>query len=390
MSLKLKILIISMAVLLVILGGIGAYGYYTGKFLSSADELEKARQIDENSKAAKYTSCSNGVCLGIDDYLDQVEPGKRILVKAWVTVPAGKKLEVNRGSNGGYFSTWFYVGDRAYLPTNASDIIFPDGRTEFNMYITLPSNPTWEGIYETISLSGRLVEACAYPYGSHSTVNFCYGYGYGYGYNTPKNIYLHAEHSTPFIFPKPNLISNKPANDAINVPLNTKVSATLDQPLNPSLTKMLVAKASLEDEGTISYENDNKTIVLTPKTPLTPDTKYVVNVRANGENNLFTWTFTTAKTQPPVVKINSPADGTTTTAANITVTGTVTDSDTPFNQLQVKVNNVTTSIASNGTYSAKVNLQTGKNTITVAATDLNNGSDSKTITVTRQGTGCQR
>ena len=363
-----------MAVLLAVLGGIGVYGYYTGKLSSSADELEKAKQIDAASRAAKFTSCNSEVCVGIDDFLDTAEPGQKISVKAWITVPAGKNFKLANYTGGyGYLVTWVDFGSRYFSPTNAREIVFPDGRTEFTMYVTVPENPTSPNIYEAISLSGRLINSDEFGYGS----------GYGYSNN---QIYLYASHGTPIISQPPKLVSQYPASGANGVPLNAKITATFDKPLNPSIVSMSVdSEGHYIVSGTIAYESDNKTISFTPNNMIQPGTEYKARIHLGGigsDTHSVVWSFTTTTTKPPVVKISSPTNGSTTSQSNIMVQGSVSDPDTQVQQLVLKVNNQITPINSNGSFSQKVDLSKSNNTVTVIATDPEKNQDTKTITVT--------
>lgn len=405
MSSRLKILTICMAVILVVLGAVSAYGYYTGKFTSSADELAKAKQLDADAKTARYSSCSNGVCVGIDDYLGEVRPGQKISINAWITVPAGKafKLVYRLGAGKyGYFSTYVEVGNKGYSPTYGYEMTFPDGRTDFNMFITIPSNPSAPNIFESVYLGGQLIDSNAFGYSN---------FGYGYGYNNNPGIFLYASHQTTIKKPLPKPIALQPADNSNNVPVNTPITAEFDSPLTPAVVSFNVFGNKLPITGTLSYQNDNKKITFTPTNNLANNTYYSARVNTNTGScgtgsgsgsgtgtstgggpgpvcgnyvDIANWAFVTAKTQPPVVKISYPVNGYTTTAANITVTGTVSDPDTAAPLVKVTVNKIQTlPLNSNGAFSQKINLVYGTNTITVIATDPDKNVTTKTISITR-------
>jgi RHS repeat-associated protein len=133
--------------------------------------------------------------------------------------------------------------------------------------------------------------------------------------------------------------------------------------------------------------------VNTNGTPLTPGSgsSYSGSVALALGANVLTTTATdaagnatsvvrtvTRDTTPPVLTVTSPAEGTTTAADSIDVSGTASDETA----LSVTVNGSAAPV-SNGTFSARAALAAGSNTITVAASDAAGNATTITRTVTR-------
>ena len=102
----------------------------------------------------------------------------------------------------------------------------------------------------------------------------------------------------------------------------------------------------------------------------------------SGKSDTATLTVTTAGSLPPTVSIASPQDGYSTVDRTVTVEGTVVATPA-LSEATLTVNDESKTITvSNGTFSKKVILQKGDNTVTVSASNLV-GTDSDSITVTR-------
>jgi alpha-tubulin suppressor-like RCC1 family protein len=86
---------------------------------------------------------------------------------------------------------------------------------------------------------------------------------------------------------------------------------------------------------------------------------------------------------PPVVTLNSPVDGTTTTASSTTMTGTVADDGAGIDT--VRCNGSIVSPVS-GQVSCVVQLQLGRNPLVLSVTDLAGHTSSAGVTLTRIGT----
>lgn len=87
-------------------------------------------------------------------------------------------------------------------------------------------------------------------------------------------------------------------------------------------------------------------------------------------------------TTPPRILITSPDNNTKTEKDFIEVSGYITDDDSGIEE--AKLNNTRLSLASDGSFSQRVNLNLGSNTIRITATDKADNEESLSITVTRE------
>jgi PGF-pre-PGF domain-containing protein len=113
---------------------------------------------------------------------------------------------------------------------------------------------------------------------------------------------------------------------------------------------------------------------------------HFVNVSARDAAGNIVWNNLTSYVIDilnPTINITFPANGASTTASSITVTGYVNGTgSTP----SVKVNNITATII-NDTYSVSVPLSIGSNTITATVTDAAGNTNTSSITVSRTTSG---
>ncbi len=117
--------------------------------------------------------------------------------------------------------------------------------------------------------------------------------------------------------------------------------------------------------------------------PLVEGSNFITIVATDAAGNTTTVVRTGTKdATPPVITISSPADGSTTQNATVTVTGTVQDATA----VTVTVNG-TNAPVTNGNFSADVSVAIGSNTITVIATDAAGNSATRTESVTRTQAG---
>ncbi|HSY35448.1 MAG TPA: Ig-like domain-containing protein [Acidobacteriaceae bacterium] len=115
----------------------------------------------------------------------------------------------------------------------------------------------------------------------------------------------------------PQLVSTSPANTATNVPINSAVSGTFSEAMNPltisTSTFTLTGPGSTAVVGTVSYDALDFIATFTPNANLLPSTQYTATI-TNGATNLAAnslaaggvpnpWVFTTGATvvPPPVV-----------------------------------------------------------------------------------------
>lgn len=87
-------------------------------------------------------------------------------------------------------------------------------------------------------------------------------------------------------------------------------------------------------------------------------------------------------TTPPRILITSPDANTKTEQDFIEVTGYITDDDSGVEE--AKLNNTKLSLSSDGSFSQRVNLNLGSNTIRITAKDRAGNEESQSITVTRE------
>jgi RHS repeat-associated protein len=166
-------------------------------------------------------------------------------------------------------------------------------------------------------------------------------------------------------------------------------SLTVEAPADNSATKNATAtvNATATDATTAVSVNTNGT-------PLTPgaNNSFTGTVALEVGANVLTTTATdaagnatsvvrnvTRDTLAPVLTVTAPNEGASTTSDSITVSGTVTD-DTP---VTVAANGLNLPVTS-GSFSGKVGLMAGPNTITVIATDAATNSATETRSVTRE------
>lgn len=130
----------------------------------------------------------------------------------------------------------------------------------------------------------------------------------------------------------PSITSTIPTNGAINVPINTVISATFSEEINPDTVNagtFTVIDANGEPiPGMVSYGNNNTVMIFTPDNSLGYNTAYtatittdVTDVDGNAldiSNGLNVWSFTTINeadvvpptvNTPPIVISTIPADG---------------------------------------------------------------------------------
>ena len=107
------------------------------------------------------------------------------------------------------------------------------------------------------------------------------------------------------VLPRPAVVSTAPAEAATGIPVDTIISATFNQQMNPSTvnesTFVLSDPESALVPGEVTYDSANFIGMFTPHSPLLPATTYTVGI-SSGVTNIadkplpadFTWTFTTA------------------------------------------------------------------------------------------------
>jgi hypothetical protein len=131
----------------------------------------------------------------------------------------------------------------------------------------------------------------------------------------------------------PYVVSVSPANQAIQVPVNTIVTVTFNKalsataPLNNVITLSSVA-GPVAGNTSLSALN---TLTFTPSAPLMNNTIYTVTVDGavsfggNVQTNAFTSSFVSPETTAPVLQLNSPSNGSYVNTATPTISISLSD-----------------------------------------------------------------
>jgi RHS repeat-associated protein len=115
--------------------------------------------------------------------------------------------------------------------------------------------------------------------------------------------------------------------------------------------------------------------------PLAEGTNILTLVATDAAGNSATTTRSlTLDTTPPALAVSSPADGTTTEAESVPVSGTVIDASV----VHVTINGAPAAVASGGAFDGMMALTVGANSLTVVATDSAGNVASVVRSVTRQ------
>jgi hypothetical protein len=173
--------------------------------------------------------------------------------------------------------------------------------------------------------------------------------------------------------PAPQVTITAPTNLSVTNLSPVTVNGTVD---DPSATLTVNGISVPQSSGSFSIP-----------VPLVEGLNVLTAVATNSSGVASTATVqVTLDTTPPHITIDSPADGTTTTAASLTVTGLANDvvvGTVNALDVQVTVNGITAQVA-NRTYSAaNVPLSVGLNTIQAKAVDRAGNAATTSVTVTR-------
>ena len=137
---------------------------------------------------------------------------------------------------------------------------------------------------------------------------------------------------------RPSLLTIIPANDATNVPVDTTITYTFDEVLDPTSvneTSLPVRLDGLSGNVAGSYAVSGETVIFTPLTPLPggvtvrPQGGGLVRDLAGNSGNGISTTFTTAATAdvtPPAVTLITPSNGATDVPVRIPVVLTFSES----------------------------------------------------------------
>src|SRR3984885_14838547 len=124
----------------------------------------------------------------------------------------------------------------------------------------------------------------------------------------------------------PTVTATNPANGAMNVPINQKITATFSEAMNPATITaagtftLAVTAGGAAVTGTVTYVAATNTAMFAPTGNLLPSTQYTATITTaaqsaaagNGLANTFMWSFTTGLTADltaPTIIVTNPASG---------------------------------------------------------------------------------
>jgi len=211
---------------------------------------------------------------------------------------------------------------------------------------------------------------------------------------SPPNTTLEADYATDAFTvdaTAPTVVSRYPASGAINVPIDTVVTATFSEAMNASTitTGSFTLKiGSTPVSGSVSYNAGTYTATFTPSANLADDTIYtaslstvVTDAAGNALGAASTWNFTTGVVPditPPLVDI-TPLSPDPTEDTTPTFTGTATDTQSNIASVEYRVDSGSwvAATASDGAFDSlsegytftTSTLSAGEHTVYVRTTD---------------------
>jgi hypothetical protein len=157
------------------------------------------------------------------------------------------------------------------------------------------------------------------------------------GAKDPAGVALAANYVWTFTTaPPPTVVSTVPLTGATAVPVNTLVSATFSEAMNPATitaaTFTLTGPGATAVTGTVTYTGDTATF--TPAAVLAAITLFTATITTGAQDPTgaglaanYVWTFTTAA--PPTVVSTIPANGATAVPTNSVVSATFSEAMAP-------------------------------------------------------------
>jgi len=143
----------------------------------------------------------------------------------------------------------------------------------------------------------------------------------------------------------PAVISSNPANGAVTVPINQKITATFSEAMNPASVvtagtfTVAIAGGGTMVAGSVAYVAASDTATFTPATSLLPSTHYTAAINTTAHSaagnalasNYF-WSFTTGTTvnsTAPTVILTIPTSGMTSVPTNEKLSATFSEAIDP-------------------------------------------------------------
>ncbi len=141
----------------------------------------------------------------------------------------------------------------------------------------------------------------------------------------------------------PTVSSTTPVNAATGVAINTRITATFSEAMDPSTitpdTFAVTGPGTSPVSGTVDYDAPSRIATFTPDIDLTPSVAYsatittdVKDLKSNALANDFVWSFATGvtpDTTAPTVSFTIPANGATGVVINTKITATFSEAMDP-------------------------------------------------------------
>ena len=138
--------------------------------------------------------------------------------------------------------------------------------------------------------------------------------------------------------PAPTVVSTVPINGAASVAVNTPISATFSEPMNPATingtTFTVTGPGATPVAGAVTFAG--ATATFTPTAVLANSTLFTATITTGAKDPAgsalaanFRWTFTTVAAQPPTVISTVPVNGATGAAVNTMITATFSEAMDP-------------------------------------------------------------
>ncbi len=190
----------------------------------------------------------------------------------------------------------------------------------------------------------------------------------------------------------PSVVSVTPLESATGVAVNTTVTATFSEPMDPATinTTTFTVRPTASGTnlaGTVTYNAGTSTATFTPSAPLASGTQYTATVTTgardaagNPMGAAKTWTFTTADVVAPTVTGVVPANGATSVTLSTTVRVTFSE---PMLVSSINGTNITLRPTASATpVSATVAYEAGTNTAVLTPSAPLTATTNYTVTVT--------
>jgi hypothetical protein len=194
----------------------------------------------------------------------------------------------------------------------------------------------------------------------------------------------------------PTVLSTSPVSNATGIALNSVLSATFSERLDPATvntTNVFIRNGATAVSATVSYSSGSQNLTITPSASLAGNTTYTVTLKggSTGIKDLagnalasdYTWNFTTIElatdVTPPVSVISNPLHGFSVTVNQpVSITGTASDAN-GLNRVEVSVNGGSSWQTASGTESWSYSwTPTATGSITILSRGVDNAGNVET------------